>query len=126
MAPTIVFKDGKLLLVTGSPGGSRIITTVLQVIVNVIDHGMSIADAVAAPRIHHQWLPDEVFVERGLPEVTMRALEARGHKVTPRRRPARRIPSWSRRADFWAPPMHARAARWRRGIDEFIVRHARA
>ena len=49
-----------MFLVTGSPGGSRIITTVLQVIVNVIDHGMNIAEAVAAPRIHHQWLPDQV------------------------------------------------------------------
>ena len=54
------------LLVTGTPGGSRIITTVLQVILNVVDHRMNIAEAVAAPRIHHQWLPDRVFAERGL------------------------------------------------------------
>ena len=53
------------MLVTGTPGGSRIITTVLQVILNVIDFGMNVADAVAAPRIHHQWLPDELRVERG-------------------------------------------------------------
>ena len=66
MTPTIVLKDGKPFLVTGSPGGSRIITTVLQVIVNVIDHSMTIAEAVAAPRLHHQWLPDEVLVERGI------------------------------------------------------------
>ena len=70
MTPTIVLKDGKPFLVTGSPGGSRIITTVLQVILNVIDRGMTIAEAVAAPRIHHQWLPDEVFVERGFPADT--------------------------------------------------------
>ena len=67
MTPTIVLKDGKPFLVTGSPGGSRIITAVLQVILNVIDRSMPLAEAVAAPRIHHQWLPDEVMVERGLP-----------------------------------------------------------
>ena len=63
MTPTIVLKDGKPFLVTGSPGGSRIITAVLQVIVNVIDRGMTIADAVAAPRVHNQWMPDQVFAE---------------------------------------------------------------
>ena len=60
MTPTIVLKNGKPFLVTGSPGGSRIITATLQIIINVIDRGMNIAEAVAAPRIHHQWLPDEV------------------------------------------------------------------
>ncbi len=65
MSPTIVLKDGKPFLVTGSPGGSRIITTVLQVISNVIDRGMPIAEAVAEPRLHAQWSPEEVFVERG-------------------------------------------------------------
>ena len=60
MSPTIVLKDGKPVLVTGSPGGSRIISAVLQVIVNVIDYKMDVAAAVAAPRLHHQWLPDEV------------------------------------------------------------------
>jgi gamma-glutamyltranspeptidase/glutathione hydrolase len=84
MAPTIVLKDGKPFLVTGSPGGSRIITAVLQVIVNVIDRGMTIADAVTAPRIHHQWLPDEVGVE-SLPAATVQALEAKGHRVVVRR-----------------------------------------
>lgn len=63
MTPTIVLKDGKPVLVLGVPGGSRIITTVLQVIVNVIDHGMSLAEAVDAPRIHHQWLPDTLAGE---------------------------------------------------------------
>jgi gamma-glutamyltranspeptidase/glutathione hydrolase len=81
MAPTIVLKDGKPVLVTGSPGGSRIPTAVLQVIVNTIDHGMSIAEAVAAPRVHHQWLPDETRVEYGFAPETIRALEARGHTV---------------------------------------------
>ena len=63
MTPTIVQKDGVPLLVTGSPGGSTIITTVLQVVVNVVDHGMDLAAAVAAPRVHHQWLPDRVIFE---------------------------------------------------------------
>jgi gamma-glutamyltranspeptidase / glutathione hydrolase len=84
MSPTIVFKDGKVVLVTGSPGGSRIITTVLQAISNVIDHRMSIADAVAAPRLHHQWLPDEVMAERGVARDVTQALEGRGHKVVVR------------------------------------------
>ena len=81
MSPTIVFRDGKPFLVTGTPGGSRIITTVLQVVLNVIDHGMNVAEAVAAPRIHHQWLPDQVLAERGLSPDTLRLLEARGHTV---------------------------------------------
>jgi gamma-glutamyltranspeptidase / glutathione hydrolase len=81
MSPTIVLKDGKPVLVTGSPGGSRIISAVLQVIVNVLDYGMDVAAAVAAPRLHHQWLPDEVRVERGFSEDTLEALRARGHRV---------------------------------------------
>jgi gamma-glutamyltranspeptidase/glutathione hydrolase len=63
MTPTIVLKDGKPVLVVGTPGGSRIITTVLQVIVNVIDNGMSLQEAIDAPRIHHQWLPDTLASE---------------------------------------------------------------
>jgi gamma-glutamyltranspeptidase/glutathione hydrolase len=70
-----------LLLVTGSPGGSRIITTVLQILLNVIDHGMNIAEATVAPRVHHQWLPDELRVEEGFSPDTVRLLEAWGHKV---------------------------------------------
>jgi gamma-glutamyltranspeptidase/glutathione hydrolase len=81
MTPTIVLKDGKPFLVVGSPGGSRIITAVVQVTVNVIDHGMNVADAVFAPRVHHQWLPDQVLAERGLTAETVKALEALGHKV---------------------------------------------
>ena len=84
MAPTIVLKDGKPVLITDSPGGSRIITAVLQVVVNVIDFGMTIADAVEFPRVHHQWVPDEVIAEPGLPPDSLRGLEARGHKVTVR------------------------------------------
>jgi gamma-glutamyltranspeptidase / glutathione hydrolase len=81
MAPTIVLKDGKPVLVTGSPGGSRIISAVLQVIVNALDYQMDIATAVAAPRLHHQWLPDEVRVERGFSEGTLAALAAMGHVI---------------------------------------------
>jgi gamma-glutamyltranspeptidase / glutathione hydrolase len=81
MSPTIVLRKGKPFLVTGSPGGSRIITTVLQIIMNVVDHGMSIAEATYAPRIHHQWLPDELRIEEGLSPDTIRLLERMGHEV---------------------------------------------
>ena len=81
MTPTIVTKDGKVVLVTGTPGGSRIISTVLQVIVNVIDYRMDIAAAVAAPRLHHQWMPDEVRVEPGFQQDVLAALRSKGHRV---------------------------------------------
>ena len=81
MTPTIVLKDGKPVLVTGSPGGSRIISTVLQVIVNVLDYKMDVAAAVAAPRLHHQWLPDVVRIERGFADDALAALRAKGHEV---------------------------------------------
>ena len=81
MTPTIVLKEGEPWLVTGSPGGSTIITTVLQVIVNAIDHGMDLGDAVAAPRFHHQWQPDRVIVEaHGISPDTRALLEAMGHE----------------------------------------------
>lgn len=82
MSPTVVRKDNRNVLVTGSPGGSRIITTTLQVLMNVIDHNMNIQTAVAAPRIHHQWLPDEIRMEQGISPDTIRLLEAKGHEVT--------------------------------------------
>jgi len=81
MSRTIVLNDGKPLLVTGSPGGSRIITTTLQVIMNVIDHGMNVAEATAAVRIHDQWLPEEIRIEEGLSGDTIRVLESLGHNV---------------------------------------------
>ncbi len=84
MSPTIVFKNGKVELVTGSPGGSRIITTVLQIIVNVIDHGLNVAEAENAPRAHDQLWPDELRIERGISADTVRLLEAMGHKVVVR------------------------------------------
>ncbi|WP_435103515.1 gamma-glutamyltransferase [Arhodomonas sp. AD133] len=81
MSPTIVRKDGHNFLVTGSPGGSRIITTTLQVIMNVIDHGMNIQSAVSVPRVHHQWLPEELRIEAGISPDTVRLLEEKGHDV---------------------------------------------
>ncbi len=81
MTPAFVFRDGRLVLVTGSPGGSRIISTVLQIIVNVLDFRMNLAQAVAAPRIHHQWRPDRLMVEEGLSPDTLALLRAWGHPV---------------------------------------------
>jgi gamma-glutamyltranspeptidase/glutathione hydrolase len=85
MTPTIVLKDGKPFLVTGSPGGSRITTAVLQIITNVIDRGMDIAGAVSAPRIHNQWVPDQVYAEPGVSDNIVAILRARGDKVVPQR-----------------------------------------
>lgn len=81
MTPTMLLKDGKVFLVTGSPGGSRIITSTLQTIVNVVDHHMNPAEAAAMPRIHHQWLPDELRVEKGLSNDTLELLRQKGHQV---------------------------------------------
>jgi gamma-glutamyltranspeptidase/glutathione hydrolase len=83
MTPTIVLKEGKPYLVTGSPGGSRIITTVLQVVVNVLDRAMDVASAVSAPRVHNQWMPDQVYAEPGISPDVIAALEQRGDKVVP-------------------------------------------
>ena len=83
MTPTIFLKDGKPFLITGSPGGSRIISTVLQIIVNVIDFNLAVDQAVSAPRIHHQWQPDELFVEPGISPEILEGLVKRGYKVTP-------------------------------------------
>ena len=82
MTPTIVNKDGQVWLVTGSPGGARIITTVLQVIMNMVDHQMNVAEASTSPRIHHQWLPDELRIEEGISLDTQRALQAKGHVIS--------------------------------------------
>jgi gamma-glutamyltranspeptidase/glutathione hydrolase len=82
MTPTIILRNSRPFMVTGSPGGSRIITAVLQVILNVIDYGMPLGEAEHAPRIHHQWLPDETMIEPTVPSDVAKALEARGHHVT--------------------------------------------
>jgi gamma-glutamyltranspeptidase/glutathione hydrolase len=80
MTPTVVLRDGKPFLVTGSPGGSTIITTVLQVLVNVIDHGMTLSEAVSSPRFHHQWIPDSITVEAdSFSAGTLDALRKKGH-----------------------------------------------
>ena len=81
MSPTIVKKEGENYLITGSPGGSRIITTTLQVIMNVIDHQLNPLAAVSSPRIHHQWLPDEIRIEQGISPDTINLLRAMGHTV---------------------------------------------
>ena len=81
MTPTIVTKDGEPFMVTGSPGGSTIITTILQVILNVVDHQMAIEDAVSFPRFHHQWKPNQIMFERfAFSPDTIKALKAKGHR----------------------------------------------
>ncbi|MER9116138.1 gamma-glutamyltransferase [Mesorhizobium sp. M0954] len=82
MSPTILAKDGKPFMVIGSPGGSRIITITLEAIVNVVDHGMNIQEAIDAPRIHHQWLPDTVYIEPfGLSPDTEKLLTGMGYHL---------------------------------------------
>ena len=81
MTPTIITKDGEVFLVTGSPGGSRIITTVLQMIVNVLEFDLNVAEATVSPRFHHQWLPDELLLEKGINQDTRRLLTEKGHNV---------------------------------------------
>ncbi len=84
MTPTILARDGKVLMVTGSPGGRTIINTVLQTIVNVVDFGMNVQEAVDAPRIHHQWLPDRISFERnGVSPDTLSILKSLGHSLIP-------------------------------------------
>lgn len=83
MTPTIVLKDGKLFLVLGSPGGSRIMTTVANILMGVIDYGMDIQQAVNAPRFHHQWLPDEILIEPGISPDTSALLVKMGHNLHP-------------------------------------------
>jgi gamma-glutamyltranspeptidase/glutathione hydrolase len=81
MSPTIVLKNGKPFMVVGTPGGTTIITSVLQSIINVIDYGMNAADAVNKPKFHHQWLPDEIRVEKDFPKEVIAQLEAMGYKI---------------------------------------------
>jgi gamma-glutamyltranspeptidase / glutathione hydrolase len=81
MSPTILTKDGKVFMVVGGPGGSRIPTAVLQVILDVTDFGMNAQDAVDTPRFHHQWMPDRISLERGFSPDTVALLKARGHEV---------------------------------------------
>jgi gamma-glutamyltranspeptidase / glutathione hydrolase len=94
MTPTIVLQDGKLFLVVGSPGGSRIITTVANILMGVLDYGMNIQEAVNAPRFHHQWLPDVVAVEQWFSPDTVRLLEQMGHQIESSSHQSRE-PYWS-------------------------------
>ena len=82
MSPTFVLKDGKPFLVTGSPGGSRIITTTLQTILNVIEYDMNVAEATVTPRIHHQWTPDQLRIEKGISADTIKILKEKGQNVS--------------------------------------------
>jgi gamma-glutamyltranspeptidase/glutathione hydrolase len=82
MSPMIVTKNGKLFMVTGSPGGRTIINTVMEIVLGALDHGYDARQAVDAPRFHHQWLPDEVTFERNaIPDSTAQALRAMGHTI---------------------------------------------
>jgi gamma-glutamyltranspeptidase/glutathione hydrolase len=81
MTPTIVLRDGKLYMVVGAPGGSRILTAVMQVILNAVDFGMNAQDAVDYPRFHHQWKPDKLYLEKGFSPDTVALLKAKGHDV---------------------------------------------
>jgi gamma-glutamyltranspeptidase/glutathione hydrolase len=90
MTPTIVEKDGKLFMVLGTPGGSTIITSVFQTFINVAEFGKDLNTAVSAPRFHHQWLPDEIWVEQGkFDKPTLTALEKMGHKIVEKERLAK-------------------------------------
>jgi gamma-glutamyltranspeptidase/glutathione hydrolase len=81
MTPTIATRDGKLFLVLGSPGGPRIITAVLEAFLNVVDFGMNIQEAVDAPRFHHQWMPDRLYLEKEVAPEAAADLEKRGHQI---------------------------------------------
>ena len=83
MTPTILLKDGKVRMLVGAPGGGRIITGVLQVILNVVDYGMNLQEAIDAPRFHHQWLPDKLYLEKGFSPDTIELLKQRGHATEP-------------------------------------------
>jgi len=86
MTPTLIFRDGEPWLATGSPGGSLIITAVMQTVLNAMTFDMNIAEAAAAPRIHHQWMPDRVLIEPGISRDTLDILEGMGHNIETTRR----------------------------------------
>jgi gamma-glutamyltranspeptidase/glutathione hydrolase len=116
MTPAIVSKDGTAMLVTGASGGPRIISGVFQVISNVIDHGMGISEAVSAPRIHHQHLPDRLYYERdGLSEAQILRLEEMGHEVVPRKGRIAVAPSLHKVGVFWTGAHDPRLAGKARG-----------
>jgi len=105
MTPTILTRNGKLLLVIGSPGGPTIINTVLEVILNVVDHHMTLAQAIAAPRLHHQWLPDLIRYEPGAVPPKVRArLEAEGHRFAPEAGVFPGSPTWGDAEGIFVDP----------------------
>ncbi len=112
MTPAFVLRGGKPYLVTGSPGGSRIITRVLQLVVNVIDHDMNVAAATMAPRVHHQWLPDELRVEVGLSPDTIRLLRPGGTAWRLRTLGGRRNRSCGPGTSSSGPPTRGVPTRW--------------
>ncbi len=83
MTPTMLLRGGKLYLMLGAPGGSRIINGVLNVILNVVDFHMNVQDAIDWPRVHHQWMPDQLYLEKGVSPDTIALLSAMGHKIAP-------------------------------------------
>ncbi|MBM3814758.1 MAG: gamma-glutamyltransferase [Acidimicrobiia bacterium] len=83
MTPAILLRGGKLYMVIGAPGGSRIVNGVMQAILNVVDFGMNLQDAVDAPRFHHQWMPDQISLEKGFSPDTVELLKSKGHKIAP-------------------------------------------
>ena len=84
MTPSIVLKNNQPFMVVGTPGGTTIPTSVIQTIVNIVDFGMSAEDGVNKPKFHHQWLPDEIYVEDDFNEATIEALKAMGYKINKR------------------------------------------
>ena len=106
MTPTIVFKDGKPFMITGSPGGSRIITATLQSILNAVEFKMNAAATVSVPRFHHQWMPDEILLESGISLDTVHILQSMGQNVNP----------YSKRAWRWVHPIHVVRAHSQRVI----------
>jgi gamma-glutamyltranspeptidase/glutathione hydrolase len=112
MSPTIVKKDGKVVMVLGSPGGSRIITIVAQTVLNHVDYGMNIQEAVDAPRLHHQWLPDQIATEPyALSPDTVRILRSMGHTIV------EQSPWGAAEAIYVAPPLPAGVAKASSGND---------
>src|SRR5260370_40292138 len=81
MTPTILLRDGTLYMIVGTPGGTTIVNSVLQSLVNVVDVHMNAQDAVSAPRLHHQWYPDKIFMEPGFSPDTIDLLKSRGHQI---------------------------------------------
>ena len=84
MTPTIVLENGKPFLILGTPGGTTIPTSVFQTLMNILEFKMTTEDAINKPKFHHQWLPDEIFVEKTFPQATRDALTKMGYKITPR------------------------------------------